>query len=724
MTEKVSRKAHPLRETDSEWVGASALTKPTPLSGSSNANPSNKRRRLIVDSDDSCDGTAQNIDIAECSKVFEPKVASMDLDNVSVNGVKTDDDNSGVPMIHDIRNECKENRCTPSTRSPECKQRRPPATETVNTEIAPVQIPCVGLEHLKAKLKSQGDLGSLAESIRSRQKTMFTPKPLTVSMVFSKLKEIASMSGNSSQAKKVEKICSLLVACRECEAKYLIRSLSGKLRIGLAEQSVLTALGQAAAITPFHSAAAVKVGVPSRLLDVSTGVSNEQWKARVEVCVANVKKAYCVCPNYDKLVAGLLADGPDGLHFHCFITPGMPVKPMLAHPTRGVVDVLKRFDEADFTCEYKYDGERAQIHVLDPRTCRVYSRNQEDNTSKYPDIVNTLMPRVLKSAKLTEAALQHMGSEADSKSTAVESCILDAEVVAWDRQGGHILPFQVLSTRKRKDVDEAAVKVQVCVYAFDILFINGVSLIEKPLRVRREIIRETFSQIHGEFMLATSLDSSDTEQIASFLEESIKGNCEGLMVKTLDRNSTYEIAKRSHNWLKLKKDYLDNVGDTLDLVVIGGFHGSGKRAGRYGGFLLACYDAESEEYQTICKIGTGMTDEDLAKFSSYFKDYIVDKAKAYYQFAPGLVPDHWFEPTQVWEVKAADLSISPAHKAAAGLADPEKGISLRFPRFVRIRDDKKPEDATTAQQVYEMYKSQEQIKNQDGGQMQNEDDLY
>ncbi|KAF7231842.1 hypothetical protein EG68_08626 [Paragonimus skrjabini miyazakii] len=584
----------------------------------------------------------------------------------------------------------------------------------------------VGLEHLKSSLKRQGDLGTLAESIRSRQKTMFTPKPLTVSVVFNKIKEIAVMSGNAAQTKKVERICSLLVACRECEAKYLIRSLSGKLRIGLAEQTVLSALGQAVALTPFHSLAAVEdAASSSRLLDASIGLSNEQWKNRLETCVSNVKKAYCVCPNYDTLVAGLLADGPDGLYQHCFISPGVPVKPMLAHPTRGVTDVLKRFDEADFTCEYKYDGERAQIHVVNPRVTHVYSRNQEDTTSKYPDIVNTVMPRVLDSTNLTKTACKHLGVETmaqDGCVTKVQSCILDSEVVAWDRQACQILPFQILSTRKRKDVDETAVKVQVCVYAFDLLYLNGVSLIEKPLRVRREILREVFPQVQGEFMMATSLDSSDTDAIASFLDESIKGNCEGLMVKTLDRNSTYEIAKRSHNWLKLKKDYLDNVGDTLDLVVIGGFHGSGKRTGRYGGFLLACYDTNSEEYQTICKIGTGMKDEDLANFSSFFKDHVIETAKPYYQYTPGLIPDHWFEPVQVWEIKAADLSISPAHKAAAGLADPEKGISLRFPRFLRIREDKKPEDATSAQQVYEFYKSQQQIKNQENNGPTNADD--
>uniref|UniRef100_A0A158QFG1 DNA ligase n=1 Tax=Hymenolepis diminuta TaxID=6216 RepID=A0A158QFG1_HYMDI len=580
-------------------------------------------------------------------------------------------------------------------------------------------------DRIKLELNRLGDLGAVAEAMKSRQQTMFKPKSLTLQVVYDRLKEIAFMVGNASQTKKVKLIQTLLVACRKCEAKYLIRSLQGKLRIGLAEQSVLAALGQAVAMTPFHSVRTLLASgnfPEPDCLDASSRMKSESWKAHCDEIVGRVKQAYAQCPNYEVIVQSLLEDGPDNVHKRCCIKPGIPLRPMLAHPTHGVFEVLKRFDQADFTCEYKYDGERAQIHLLPDGSVRVYSRNQEDNTSKYPDIVNSLVASVVESAKLSSNARRILTSivnednaksplkEESEENEPITAFIIDSEAVAWDVDAQQILPFQILSTRKRKvwrfvgvldydcpesavsDVQEEDVKVRVCIFAFDLLYLNGVSLTELPLRKRRELLRTVFPTLPGKFVFATSLDSSDTDEIARFMDESIKGNCEGLMVKTLDKGATYEIAKRSRNWLKLKKDYLEGVGDTLDLVVIGGFHGTGKRTGRYGGFLLACYNPDDEEYQTICKVGTGLKDEDLAKLSDFLKDHIIPSAKTYYQYDRNLQPDHWFEPVQVWEVKAADISISPAHKAAAGI---------------------KPEDATTAAQVYEMYCNQEQVKNAD-----------
>jgi len=533
-----------------------------------------------------------------------------------------------------------------------------------------------------------GDLGLVAEQSRGGQRTMFQPAILTLQSVFSKLQEIAKITGGSSGSKKVDMIQSLLVACRGSEARYLIRSLAGKLRIGMAEQSVLQALAQAAVQTPFCQ------DYPPEVHTAYKSADNDKFKEFLGKESLKLKTAYCECPTYDILIPALLEGGIECLADKCKLTPGIPLKPMLAHPTKGVQEVLTRFENCEFTCEWKYDGERAQVHLHEDGTVNIFSRNQEDNTTKFPDIIKRL-PKCL--------------------SKEVKSAVLDCEAVAWDMEKKQIQPFQVLSTRKRKDAVEEEIKVHVCLFGFDLLYLNGETLVTKPFKERRELLRKHFNAVDDEFQYAKFIDGNTTEEIQEALEESIKDNCEGLMVKTLDVDATYEIARRSHNWLKLKKDYLDGVGDTLDLVVLGGYLGKGKRAGGYGGFLLACYDPENEEYQSICKIGTGFTDEDLVKHAAFFKENLSEKPKSYYSYDQNLAPDHWFEPVQVWEVKCADLSISPVHRAATGIVDPSKGVSLRFPRFIRIRDDKKVEDATNADQIATMYNSQDIIKNQKEG---------
>lgn len=529
------------------------------------------------------------------------------------------------------------------------------------------------VKQIKADYIKVGDLGTIAQESKGSQRTLFKPKPLTVPHVFQVLKEVAMISGNSAQSKKIGKIKGLLVACQESEAKYIIRQLEGKLRIGLAEQTVLSALAQAVMLRNLSN------------LKISPTKKEEKLAYAVET----LKYVYNQLPCYDDIIPALLEYPFEELLEHCSMHPGVPLKPMLAHPTKSLTEVLDRFENQTFTCEFKYDGERAQIHKLPDGSIHVYSRNSENMSGRYPDIMNAIQ----KWLKPT-----------------TESFILDCEAVAWDKEAKKILPFQVLSTRKRKDVKEEDIKVRVAVYAFDCLYLNGKSLLQNSLESRRKQLKEAFIETEDEFYFAKHMDSNNIEDIQTFLDVSITSNCEGLMVKSYSsKEATYEPSRRSRNWLKVKKDYLNGVGDSMDLVVVGAYYGRGKRTSVYGAFLLACYDSETEEYQTICKIGTGFSDENLQLFYDTLKDHVIIEPKRFYCLGENPPkPDIWFDPVQVWEVKCADLSLSPTYMAAIGKVDESKGISLRFPRFIRVRDDKQPEDATSSEQVSEFYFDQAQ----------------
>ncbi|KAK7205198.1 hypothetical protein BZA70DRAFT_299399 [Myxozyma melibiosi] len=536
---------------------------------------------------------------------------------------------------------------------------------------------CTGrsLAQIKADYRTTGDLGTVARDSRNNQPTMFKPKPLTAEGVFKNLKAIANVSGVQSQAKKVGIINMMLAACQGNEAKYLVRSLEGKLRISLAEKTVLSALAQAAVTFESRKAGDKKP-------DPAKAVKAEEI----------LRAVYSEIPTYDLIIPAIIKDGIMNLRSSCQLTPCVPLKPMLAKPTKSITEVLDRFSDQKFTCEYKYDGERAQIHFIsESNTSRVYSRNSEDMSAKYPDIVSAI-PKFLGQG-------EHRPS----------SFVLDCEAVAWDREEKRILPFQVLSTRKRKDVQEGSIKVRVCVFAFDLLYLNGKSLLQTPLHERRELLHSHFREVEGEFAYARYEDGSSVDQIQEFLDQSVKDSCEGLMVKMLEGDeSGYEPSKRSRNWLKLKKDYLTGVGDSLDLVVIGAFYGKGKRTNWYGAYLLACYNPDTQEYETICRIGTGFSEEVLESLYQTLSKTVIDQPRSYYSYAQSnaTAPDVWFEPTMVWEVLAADLSLSPVYKAAISVLGRGKGVSLRFPRFIRIRDDKAVDDATTSEQVSEFYLAQ------------------
>ena len=594
-----------------------------------------------------------------------------------------------------------------------------------------------------------GDLGDVAAALKRRQVTLARPKPLTVRVVLETLRAIANEKGSGSAGRKKDRVLGLMRAAREGEIRWLTRTLIRNMRIGANKTSVLHAL--AAASEQHHSG---RDGHE----DAVVGREDEA-KLGVTPAAAAVQRAYSLCPSVDVLVPALVAGGvPEAVRV-CTMRPFTPVKPMLASITAGAADAVARIckreeDEEDlgshtgktFLAEYKYDGVRAQIHVAPPADgsdvpweVKIFSRNCEDRTAAFPDVVNIIL----------EGAENGSGLRVDpSTGRGGGGLIIDAEVVGIDRTTGRLRAFQDLASRPRGGVNEAELAAQkatdVVVFAFDLVWVGdteGVitgdttALHDMSLRDRRSAMAKALpglGRMPGRLELARSVeveappspvkeesvvqaDDDDRllpaiETVQSFMLESLDAACEGVMLKRLDgAKSRYSPSKRSDCWLKLKKDYCESLRDSLDLVPIGAWLGQGRKEGWYSPFQQAVYDPETETYQSMCRCMSGFTDEFYKTRRENFgkPPSIIDSGIKPPIYDTLEQPDVWFNPTEVWEIRGADLTLSPKHRAAAGARHETRGISLRFPRFICVRDDKNVDDASGPNEVATLFDAQQ-----------------
>ncbi|KAI9016694.1 DNA ligase [Hyaloraphidium curvatum] len=566
-----------------------------------------------------------------------------------------------------------------------------------------------GSDTLKALYDRLGDLGDVAMELRVKQRTLFAPKPLSVRGVYAALRKIAGLSGQGAVEEKANLVKGMLVAARGEEIRYLTRTLISHIRIGATKVGPLTGID----IDLFLMS-------PSALDSTDDGAHGPRPRRRHQETVrdrakraeASVKEVFARLPNYDILVPRLLdpAVGPEGLPAACSCEPGVPIRPMLGRITRDLAEALAKIEGRAFAADYKYDGMRAQVHRMEGGGYRIFSRNLEDVTARYPDIVSAL--------RLAERP-------------GTGTYIMDAEVVAWDPAKQHILPFQTLTNRPRKAVKEEELKERAKVFAFDLMYLDGESLLRTPLRGRLEKLDAAFDEVPDRFAQVRRMRSvasaENHDTVLAFLSTALEEGAEGLMLKLLDDAdapageaekrgqlvATYEADRRTDSWLKVKRDY-DAGFRTFDLVVMGAWWGNGRKKGWYSPFLLGCWNPDTEQIEAVCKAISGFSDDFYKKQLSVFSEesgLLAAEKKPYY-----VTPyecDLWFEPSVVWEIRGADLTLSPVHTAARGLASEDRGVSMRFPRFVRVRDDKGVEEATTSAELAEAYSKQVLVANQE-----------
>jgi DNA ligase-1 len=501
---------------------------------------------------------------------------------------------------------------------------------------------------IETEMKKTGDLGTTAEKyLQKRKQQTFSTQPLTVEKVYEILDKMAKATGSGSIDQKINLLSGLLTNASPKEAKYLTRTVTGELRLGIADMTVLDALA------------------------ISYGGGKE---TRTEI-----ERAYNISSDLGKVAKTVAEKGIEGIR-NFTVSTGEPIRPMLAERLGSPKEILDKLG-GKCIAEYKYDGERVQAHK-DNDNITLFSRRLENITEQYPDAVEL----VRKHVKPKQA-------------------IIEAEIVAIDPDTGEMKPFQELMHRRRKyGIKQAMQENPVSLLAFDILYFDGKDLTQTPYQQRHQTLLKTIEK--NELLRpAEYLVTRKPDELEKFFEKAIQDGCEGVICKSLTEDSVYQAGARGWLWIKYKRDYKSEMTDTVDLVIVGAFHGRGKRGGTYGALLLAAYDPDEDEYETVTKCGTGFTDEDLEKLPKMLEKHKLAHKSP--RVNSTLEADVWFEPKTVIEVIGAEITLSPIHTAAMNRIRPGSGLAIRFPRFTgNYRLDKAAEDATTTNEIAEMYKSQ------------------
>ena len=503
-------------------------------------------------------------------------------------------------------------------------------------------------EDVQKRLKEIGDLGLLAERLATESRvSRISAKPLTVREVYDSFENIAEESGQGSSERKIRRLAGLLSNATPLEARYIVRTAEGKLRLGIGDMTILDALAQA----------------------------YSESRANLDV----LERAYNLTSDLGYVAKTLAENGLEAVK-SMKIQVNKPVRMMLAQRLSSAEEIVKKLGGA-CSAEYKLDGERFQIHKKGKKI-QIFSRRLENITHMYPDAV-----------KMTSASIK------------AEEAIVEGEAVAVDVETGELRPFQLLMQRRRKyGITEMAEKVPISVFLFECLLSEGRDLTLEPYSIRRRVLKDVVEE-NPRLTLTKSLETSDPHEMATFFDQAISDGCEGLIVKSTAENSLYQAGARSWLWVKLKRSYQSKMIEPVDLTVVGAFYGRGKRGGTYGAVLAAAYDHERDLFRTVCKVGTGFKDEDLTGLPKRMKDYVSEHRPARVEAI--LEPDVWFEPGVVMEVIGDEITLSPIHTCAFGDLREGSGLAIRFPRFTgKWRSDKSADDATTTDEVIDMYKAQ------------------